>query len=304
MNNHLDEISNALHIRPFAGHLGARVTGVDLSQSLPQETQLSVWSAMLRYKVLFFPDQNLNHAQHARLGRSFGQLIRLPTPHDVMTAEGYPEIDAVGSRDQDEHRLVDHNAGWQTYLSAAVNPPAASILRAERVPSFGGDTHWANLEAALSGLSPAVRDLAEQLRAEHACCDRNGMEVNNGHPLASEHPVVRIHPETGLGSLFVNPVSTRRIIGLNPSQSRALLDLFFEQITRPEFTVRWRWSPGDVVVCDNRSAAYLSFGDASERRLFYRVMMLGDTPVGPDGKTSLPIVGESITAGPDWSVTK
>ncbi|MEV5237981.1 TauD/TfdA family dioxygenase [Streptomyces cinnamoneus] len=158
-----------------------------------------------------------------------------------------------------------------------------------------------------------VRELAEQLWAEHAffagcqmlqhdSADRNDLELNNEHPLVAEHPVVRVHPETGVKSLFVNPASTSRILGLNPAQSRALLDLFFEQIMRPEFTVCWRWTPGDVVLSDNRSTAHLSADDAGvarEQLTLYRVMILGDTPVGPNGHSSLAIAGEPIAALPD-----
>ncbi|MEV8333899.1 TauD/TfdA dioxygenase family protein [Streptomyces niveus] len=311
-----------LSVKPLAGHIGARITGVDL-RTMDEETRAEVWAAVLAHKVVFFPGQGLGHADHVALGRRFGDLSRRPAPHSGAAPEGFPEILTVDSQERDprygvdfeEHyrgRWLSYTDGWHTDLTPALNPPAASILRAERVTSFGGDTQWTNLEAAYAHLSPDLRDLADSLRAEHAffagcqmlphdTMDAEVLALAQAHPLVSEHPVVRVHPETGCRSLFVNPASTNRIMGFTPTQSSALLQLFFEQITRPEFTVRWRWSPGDVAFWDNRSTAHLGPGDAGvagERRTLYRVTLLGDIPVGPDGRASTPIAGDPFYALP------
>lgn len=312
-----------LSVEPLAGHIGARVSGVDLSEPLDESIRAEIWAAMLAHKVLFFPGQHLDHSAHVALGQSFGALTRRPAPHQGAAPEGFPEILTVDTKERDPRfgvdfeeryrlRWLDYTAGWHTDLTPAVNPPAASILRAERVTSFGGDTQWTNLETAYTRLSPPLRALADGLRAEHAffagCqmlqhdpMDHDVLAKNHAHPLVAEHPMVRVHPETGARSLFVNPASTNRICGFSPAQSRELLALFFEQITRPEFTVRWRWSPGDVAFWDNRATAHLSPGDAGpagERRTLYRVTLLGDVPVGPDGTPSTRIAGEPFLALP------
>lgn len=322
MSTALEQL-DGVSLTPLAGHIGAVVTGVELGPQLDAETRQAIWRSMLQHKVLAFRGQTLDHDTHVELGLSFGDLTRRPAPHNGAAPEGYPELLTVDSKVEDERygedfeeryrlRWLDYNAGWHTDLTPAVNPPAVSILRAENVTSFGGDTQWTNLEAAYEGLSPAVQDFAASLRAEHAffagCqmlqhdeMDRYVLQLNNDHPLVAEHPVVRVHPETGARSLFVNPASTNRLVGLSPSQSRQLLELFFEQITRPEFTMRWRWAPGDVVFWDNRSTAHLSPGDAGvagERRTLYRVTINGDVPVGPDGVKSKLIAGEPFNALP------
>lgn len=322
MSTTLDQLAD-VSVTPLAGHVGAVVTGIELGPHLDTGTRQAIWRSMLRHKVLAFRGQTLDHEAHLRLGQSFGDLTRRPAPHNGVAPEGYPEILTVDSKAEDERygedfeeryrlRWLDYNSGWHTDLTPAVNPPAVSILRAENVTTFGGDTQWTSLEAAYEGLSPAVRGLADGLRAEHAffagCqmlqhdeLDRHVLQLNNDHPLVAEHPIVRVHPETGARALFVNPASTNRLVGLSPSQSRQLLELFFEQITRPEFTMRWRWAPGDVVFWDNRSTAHLSPGDAGvagERRTLYRVTILGDVPVGPDGVESKLIAGTPFVALP------
>jgi alpha-ketoglutarate-dependent taurine dioxygenase len=307
---------------PLAGHIGACCTGVDL-RDVDESVCHRIWQAVVKHKVVFFPAQSLDHAGHVALARRFGGLTRRAAPHDGAAPDGFPEVLTVDTKQRDPRygedfeeryrsRWLNYNAGWHTDLTPAVNPPAVSILRAERVTQFGGDTQWTNLEAAYEGLSPNVRALADGLRAEHSffagcqmrqhdAIDVDVLALNQRYPLVAEHPVVRVHPESGCRSLFVNPASTSRILGFSPFQSDAVLALLFGQIARPEFTVRWRWAPGDIAFWDNRSTAHLSPGDAGvsgQRRTLYRVTLLGDVPVGPDGRPSEVIAGEPFRALP------
>ena len=95
------------------------------------------------------------------------------------------------------------------------------------------------------------------------------------------HPVVRVHPETGRKSLFVNPGFTTGIADVSEAESRHLLDLFFAHLTKPEHIVRHRWAAGDVAIWDNRATAHYAnrdYGDA--RRVMHRVTLRGDAPIG------------------------
>jgi len=112
------------------------------------------------------------------------------------------------------------------------------------IPSYGGDTLWTNLVAAYEDLSKPIRELVDNLQAVHRWYGYDG-ETRAGYdatqPLPSAvHPVVRVHPMTGERVLFVNPVFTRYIVGLSDRESRQILALLFEQLARPEFTVRFK----------------------------------------------------------------
>jgi taurine dioxygenase len=304
-------------VKRVAGHIGAEISGVSLSGDLDPQTVAEIRQALLAHKVLFFRDQELDHARHIAFGRLFGDLTGRSRPQDGEALDEYPEILTISPAvDKDRYgvdyeahyrkRWTSYTTGWHSDVTHAVNPPAASILRAAAAPEFGGDTQWTNLVAAYEGLSEPLRELADGLTAEHTFFagyqmvdqdpeDRAILEMLGTNPRIAIHPVVRVHPETGEKALFVNPSRTNRIMGLTPVESGHLLDIFFEQIIRPEYTVRFRWSPGCVAFWDNRSTAHLAATDFTHlgaERILHRVTLLGDRPVGPDGFVSELVSGE------------
>jgi taurine dioxygenase len=104
---------------------------------------------------------------------------------------------------------------------------------------------------------------------------------------------------TGERALFVNPGFTSHILDLTPRENRALLDLLYAELTRPEYTVRYRWRPGSVAFWDNRATAHLAPTDLDHldvERTLHRVTLIGERPVGPDGRESELIAGREFSA--------
>ena len=292
-------------IEPLSVHIGAQIHGVDLAEPLT-ETQVSdIRAALLRWKVVFFRDQQLDHEAHVRFARYFG----VPTPAHVIfgTQETHPEVYSVA-----KHRVANTNqmmrpqhpwTEWHTDITAAINPPFASILRGDVVPPYGGDTQWTNLAIAYQRLSPAMQSFVETLDVVHSYVTDDVQRSNEYHQrvegtaMVSEHPLVTLHPETGEKVLYVSPDFVSHIIGLTPRESSALLDLLREHAVRTEFTVRFKWSPGAVAFWDNRATAHLAPSDIFSTdfdRQFYRVTLVGDTPRGVDGRLSKSVSGSPI----------
>ncbi|MEU5694994.1 TauD/TfdA family dioxygenase [Actinosynnema sp. NPDC020468] len=306
---------NTLVVRPVAGHIGADISGVDISRPLPEKAVEEIRNALSRYKVVFFREQELDHASQIAFGRRFGALT-YAHPHDDAPPEGFPEIFTIDPRRYEERygpefrdrvvrRQYSYFAGWHTDVTAAVNPPAGSILRAETVPEQGGDTTWTNLVAAYEGLSAPVKSFVDGLRAEHRYGGAERISGSgsyakrvNDNLLVAVHPVVRVHPLTGERALFVNPGFTSHVVDVSARESKAILDLLYAEITRPEYTVRFRWEPGSVAFWDNRATAHLAPRDLEhldvERRL-HRVTLIGEVPVGPDGRESELVAGKPFT---------
>lgn len=307
-------------VHRVAGCIGAEITGVDLRDEPDDATTDEIWKAVLAHRVVFFRGQHLDHAQHVAFGRRFGALTRRAGAKHGVAPEGSPEILTVDPKadtkrygaDFEEHyraKWVSPIAGWHSDLSQAVNPPSASILRAETTPAYGGDTQWTNTVAAYEGLSRPLRDLVDGLQAEHALFtgvqlrysdprDRDILAMYCADPEAAVHPVVRVHPETGEKALFVSPGSTTRVVGFTELESRHLLDLLFQHLSSARYTVRFRWEPGTIAFWDNRTTCHFAPTDVAPGadRIMHRVTLLGEPAVGPDGFTSQLVAGEPMRA--------
>ncbi|MER5881385.1 TauD/TfdA family dioxygenase [Streptomyces sp. NPDC001910] len=302
-----------LEVKPAAGHIGAEITGVDLAEELPDEVVAAIRAAVLRWKVVFFRGQRLDHTTQVAFARRFGEPVRLRS-RGSASPKDFPEVETTADRLELGGRFgMDHEEwlrrrrhsllrGWHCDHGARVDPPAATILRAETVPPYGGDTTWSNLAAAYAGLSAPVRAFVDGLRAEHRLGvgyqTRPGEDAYARHLLdrqvATEHPLVRVHPETGERVLFVNGYYVEQILDVSRPESRAILDMLLEQAVRPEYTVRFRWEPGSVAFWDNRATIHLAPSDTAHvdhPRVMHRVMLAGDIPEGVDGKPSVPITG-------------
>ncbi|MGW5237139.1 TauD/TfdA dioxygenase family protein [Streptomyces nodosus] len=302
-----------VEVRPVTGRVGAEITGVDLAGDPDDAAVAAIRTALLRWKVVFFRDQKLDHAAHVALARRFGRPVA-PTRRGSVSPPDFPEVETtadrleLGGRYGMEHdewlRRRRHSLlrGWHCDHGARVDPPAATILRAESVPPYGGDTQWSSLAAAYAGLSEPVRAFVDGLRAEHRLGvgyqprpgDDAYLRHLLGHQVATDHPLVRVLPETGERVLFVNGYYLEQILGLSRAESGHLLQMLLEQATRPEYTVRFRWEPGSVAIWDNRATVHLAPADLvtpEHPRIMHRVMIAGDIPVGPDGRPSAPLTG-------------
>jgi len=284
-----------LTVRPLTGTLGAEISGVDLGRRLDDATVAELRALWLGYKVLFFRDQFLLPEEQVALARRFGSL----TPaHPVVPGPlpALPEILVLdsrrmrASREYAPTRARSREAGWHTDVTFMPTPPAGSILSAQVVPEAGGDTLWADTQAAYERLEEPVRRLVDGLTAVHDGRRVFGGFLAAGRPIRWDgedyrdldpvgHPVVRTHPETLRRSLFVNPQFTSHVAGLPERDGAALLDVLYAHMTLPEVTVRHRWRAGDVAFWDNRATmhyATLDYGDAD--RVMHRVTLRGDRP--------------------------
>lgn len=297
-----------IEVRPLSAHIGAEISGVDLTRALQPAEVAAIRAALLKWRVVFFREQFLTHEQHVAFSAQFGELT---VGHPVFGhVQGHPELYSISKFRKatrfEGQALLRPWTGWHTDVTAAVNPPFASILRGVTIPPYGGDTQWTNLVIAYEKLSATLRAFVDGLRGIHRFAPPQGASGTDAfakavdeHTLVSEHPLVRVHPETGERALYVSPGFLKSIVGLAPRESQALLELLWEHVTRPEFTVRFKWEPGSIAFWDNRTTAHLAPTDIFDLdfdRQLYRTTLVGDVPVGPDGKRSVAIEGSPVGA--------
>lgn len=269
---------------PVAGALGAEIWGVDLSADLEAETVGMLRRAFLDHQVIFFRDQNLSPERFMTLAERFGTPVEYPF---VTGIDGYPRIIQVAKL---EHETVNFGGIWHSDTTYLDEPPMGTMLVAREVPSFGGDTLFANQYLAYETLSDGLKKTLDGLKgisssakADVSKTREDRIRSNPGAKVQdyqAAHPVVRTHPETGRKALFVNVAHTARSEGWTEAESAGLLSFLHAHQTRPEFTCRFRWEPGSLAFWDNRCTLHNPINDYhGHRRIMHRITLKGDRPV-------------------------
>ncbi len=285
-----------IEVERVSGALGAEIRNVDLSRPLDEETMAEVRRALVAHQVIFFRDQSLTPEQQIAFTARFGPVSRVPF---IAPLAEHADIIAV-LKEADERGISSFGGTWHSDFSFLPEPPLGSVLYALEVPEHGGDTLWADMYRAYETLSAGLRRVLDGLRAVHSGAPygtaaappadlrlSRSVKMARGDPAAdveTEHPVVRVHPESGRRALFVNPVYSLRFAGMTAAESQPLLDFLQAHATRPEFTCRFRWRPGSLAVWDNRCTQHLAVNDYDgRRRLLHRTTIAGERPVGVGG---------------------
>ncbi|OBI87871.1 TauD/TfdA dioxygenase family protein [Mycobacterium asiaticum] len=294
-------MADQIVVHKLGSRIGAVVSGVRLSGDLPAAAVEEIRAALLTHKVIFFRDQHrLDDAEQL----AFAALLGTPIGHPAAAAlaPDAPIITPINSEFGKANR-------WHTDVTFAANYPAASILRAVTLPSYGGSTLWANTAAAYTALPGPLKCLVENLWALHtnrydyvdSVSTESATDLQRAFRQAfekpdfrTEHPVVRVHPETGERTLVAGNF-VRSFVGLDSTESNALFELLQRRITVPENTVRWNWRPGDVAIWDNRATQHRAVDDYDDQyRLMHRVTLIGDVPVDVHGRRSRVISGAPL----------
>ncbi|MFJ3659541.1 TauD/TfdA dioxygenase family protein [Streptomyces sp. NPDC090119] len=281
-------VATRLPLTELGPNIGAEIDGIELAR-LDDDGVLALREALVRHKVLFVRGQHqLDDAGQIELGRRLGEVTVGHPVHD--SGDVAPEVYSLDSQD---NGFADV---WHTDVTFVPRPPAISVLRAVVLPPTGGDTNWADSQAAYESLSAGLRAHIDTLTAVHDGSREFGYYLAQrrqgkgnlweGEVFTQltpvEHPVVRVHPESGRKGLFVNPGFTSHIVGVSEHESRGLLDILYAHLTKPEHVVRHRWQPGDVALWDNRSTSHYANRDyGDQHRVMHRITLRGDAPVGP-----------------------
>jgi taurine dioxygenase len=276
----------AIGVRKIGEALGAEVSGVDLSQPLAPELFAEIRKAWLEHLVLRFRGQTLSDPQLLAFSRHFGELDPPgPNPYGKPFLPEHPEMNVISNIKADGvpiGGLGDGEAIWHADMTYVETPPMAAILHAIEVPPSGGDTCWANMYLAYETLPAKLRrDIDERLAVHDATYNSAGIlrkgyrEISDPREApGAQHPLVRVHPETGRKCLFLGRRRNSYIVGLPLAESETLLDEIWAHATQPQFTFRQEWRVGDVLIWDNRCTLHRRDPfDPQARRLMHRTQI-------------------------------
>jgi alpha-ketoglutarate-dependent taurine dioxygenase len=272
---------------------------VRLAGDFDAKSVAAINDALLEHKVIFFRDQ-YDLDDDGQL--AFASKLGTPTTAHPTLSEG-ESILPIDSR-------YDKANSWHTDVTFVDRIPKASLLRAVSLPSYGGTTTWASTEAAYQQLPAPLRVLTENLWAVHTnqydyvreydARDEELTDTVRGYReefvreyYETEHPVVRVHPETGKRVLLLGHF-IKQFVGLGPTESATLFNLLQARVTKLENTIRWSWQPGDLAIWDNRATQHYAVADYDDQyRRLSRVTLAGDIPVDIHGQRSRAVVGDA-----------
>ena len=272
------------HLNKLSPELGAEISGIDLSKDFNEEIQNKIYDDLINYKVLFFREQNITPQFHVEFAKSFGSIEE---PHPVYPhVEGFPEI-VLLENDKDNPPDTDE---WHTDVTFKNNPPFASVLYSKTIPEVGGDTLWSSLSKIYDALPNELKAQIEKLRAIHDMGSFRNNYMNDDNKESSVklnkgfeefgnavHPVVKVHPISNEKFLYINPSFTSQIVGMTTTDSNNLLSYLFNFMSKPEFQIRFKWTPNTLVIWDNRCTMHYAIGDyMPEKRVMHRVTVLND----------------------------
>ncbi|PPK62581.1 TauD/TfdA family dioxygenase [Actinokineospora auranticolor] len=295
-------VETGVSVVKLGSNIGARIDGVRLGGDLSPEAVAEIRAALLANKVIFFRGQDhLDDDGQLAFGGLLGEVtLAHPTVRGVQNPNILPIDSEYGKANS-----------WHTDVTFVDRVPAVSILRAVHLPPYGGNTVWANTVAAYESLPLSLKALVDGLWAVHtnsydyaANIDElriGGVDVKTeqyrkefqSDLYETEHPVVRVHPETGERSLLLGHF-VKRLIGVTSTESQALFQLLQQRVTRLENTVRWQWQHGDVAIWDNRATQHYAIADYDDQaRRLHRITLAGDVPVSIDGTPSVVRTGDA-----------
>jgi alkyl sulfatase len=292
-------MTGSIDVVKLGANIGARIDGVRLAGDFDAKSVAAINDALLEHKVIFFRDQ---HDLDDDGQLAFASKLGTPTTAHPTLSEG-ESILPIDSR-------YDKANSWHTDVTFVDRIPKASLLRAVSLPSYGGTTTWASTEAAYQQLPAPLRVLTENLWAVHTnqydyvreydARDEELTDTVRGYReefvreyYETEHPVVRVHPETGKRVLLLGHF-IKQFVGLGPTESATLFNLLQARVTKLENTIRWSWQPGDLAIWDNRTTQHYAVADYDDQyRRLSRVTLAGDIPVDIHGQRSRAVVGDA-----------
>ncbi len=280
--------AGTLRLRQLEGGLGAEVLGLQVA-AVDDAVFPSVYAAFLEHQLLLFRDQELPPAAQVAFARRFGE-VQVHVMNQYHASE-YPELYTLSNLDAEGRPSGKHpdrgTLAWHTDGSWQRVTGQATMLFAERLPSSGGGTGFADMYAAYDALDAGERECLAGLRAIHnlnfSRDRRHGEEPMTAAQRAAVppvgHPIVRTHSETGRKCIFLGD-HAEAIEGMDYAEGRAFIDALNERIVALARIYTHRWRPGDFMVWDNRCLMHKaeSYDTAREPRVIRRCTVLGEVP--------------------------
>ena len=277
-----------MKISKLTDHIGAEVTGIDLTKPVDAQTRKQLVDALEENIALVIRDQKFTAQQYLAAVSLFGEVME--DQNRKFVVDGVPLVSVLSNRNKNsegKQAKVETNATWHTDHTNQERPPKFTSLYPVELPDRGGGTSLYNMREGFAELPKAMQDRILNMKA-NTCLRGSASRNKNPDTIKAQQaknsftlqPIVRTHPVNGSKAVWFHPNKTENIVGMSPEASRELLDELLGYAVRPEFAFTQSWRPGDLLIWDNGSSMHKAGTDfdPNERRLLYRLIVKGERP--------------------------
>jgi taurine dioxygenase len=283
-----------LVINSLDAPLGAEVSGIDLSGPVSPGDIAAIEDAWRERLVVVFHDQNLTDPQLIAFSTNFGELDPPgPNPYGKPFLASHPELNVISNVVEDGKpigNLGDGEAVWHADMTYVEVPPKAAMLHALEVPrpEAGGNTYFANMLEAYATLPADLKKAADGRIAVHDASRNSAGMLRKGYKevtdvretVGAHHPLVRTDPKTKRKALFLGRRPNAYVLGLEVTDSDALLDALWAHATQPCFAMCHEWRVGDLLMWNNLSVLHRRDPfDPKTRRVMHRSQIKGNEQI-------------------------
>ncbi len=249
--------------------IGAEVSDFAVA-AISGETVAQLSDLLAYHGVLVLRGQTADDQRFVEFLRSFGQLAFTKGETPVS---GHPDLNLVSN----EGRTTPPRSTFHVDTSYIRRPPTYTALRAVKVPPHGGETLFTNQYRAYATLPDDVIDTLAGRTVTHTV---TGVQLDDDDERSAEHPVFARHPITGRTALYIStPSRCTAISGMSDAEAKEMVALLFVHSTRYDNVYRHAWTPGDVVIWDNRCVLHRAdHGGVVGDRVMHRGMVVVGDP--------------------------
>jgi taurine dioxygenase len=283
--------SAGITVTPITKHIGADISGIDLTQPVSAAQFAQIHDAWMQHHVLRFRGQNMSKEQLQDFSRMFGELDKAPiNTTGKPWVEGFPDMTVMSNIKVDGQVIGSLGYGeavWHTDMSYNDITPSGALLYGVEVTKTGGETGFLNMYHAYETLPADLKAAIEGKTIKHDASRNSAGDLRAGFKAVTDpreapgavHPIVVRHPVTGRKALFLGRRPFGYVMGMSLEDSEALLNRLWAHASQENLAWFQKWKVGDLLIWDNRCVMHKRTAfDANERRLLYRTQIKGVRP--------------------------
>ena len=277
----------------------AFVSNVDLKNELETDQVKELDTAINKFSVLVFKNQNINDEQQVRFTKYFGEIEASGNKSNITKAKDRrlsTDLADVSNLDKNNKPFTQNdprrifnlgNRLWHTDSSFKEIPAKYSLLSARNISKEGGNTEFADMRSAYDNLDMNTKQKVDDMICEHSLIysrqrlgfdmvkELSSEEIKNFTPV--EQPLVRQNKITNRKTIFLSCHIGKIRNWIRPD-SMCFIDDLIEYATQPKFKYIHKWSQNDLIIWDNRQTMHRAraFDDLKERRDMRRTTVLGE----------------------------